>query len=130
MIQSRRKFLFWLGKAPAIVAASSIMPIVMRRPALVDIGFSGLIYRPRFYAGQIVALGEDGRYGLLSPNTHPERPIGVVGSVNPDGSANVITHGFASTVLGQMFVSRDPSVDLIPINRNDGFIRHRVVART
>lgn len=84
MIQSRRKFLFWLGKAPAIVAASSIMGWWERR-----------------------------RIERLA------RKVAWTGTL----TVSLRTGG------GTYFVSNDPSVDLIPINRNDGFIRHRVVAR-
>lgn len=111
MIATRRKFLFWLGRAPAIVAASSIMPVVMRREPVWDwnagvireIEQPDLIVTESFFRSGVI-------YDNVMANNALLRRLRAAGN--------------------ELFSSNDPSVDLIPINRNDGFIRHRVVART
>lgn len=108
MIASRRKFLFWLGKAPAIVAASSIMPIVMRRELVVP--DHGLALR--------------GGYEPIAKFDAAVTSMLFLG-IDQDGWARYTL----SVDMANPLTSNDPSVDLIPINRNDGFIRHRVVAR-
>lgn len=110
MIISRRKFLFWLGKAPAIVAASSLMPIVMRResvePDFLMVGADQYaIFRD--IVATTFRLHGDTLYDNIARNNALFQKM----------RGQLLTAGDNELVPVPNFVSNDPAFYFQPINR-------------